>query len=161
MGGQEYSDSQMKVQTGEPLPPQQRIPTLGDMETLNVKTNQRSEMVELTSQVQAVIDAAAVDNGTALVYVPHTTAGITINENADPDVKRDLLYKLKKEIPQSDGYHHAEGNSDSHLKASMMGISEHILFESGKLVLGRWQGIYFCEFDGPRSRQLIVRLSGE
>lgn len=128
------------------------------MKTLNVKTQMRRQMIDVTSRLQDVVTDANHQSGFIYCFVPHTTAGVTINENADPDVTRDLLYKLGKEIPQDDGYHHAEGNSDAHLQASLMGASEQILFESGALVLGRWQAVYFCEFDGPRERQLIVKV---
>lgn len=128
------------------------------MITISVKTNQREELLDITREVQKAVNDAGVKSGSVICFVPHTTAGITINENADPDVKRDLLYKLNKEIPQNDGYHHAEGNSDAHLKASLFGFSETILIENGSLVLGTWQGIYFCEFDGPRHRKLIIKV---
>ena len=95
------------------------------------------------------------------MFVPHTTAGVTINENADPDVVRDLLYELDKLVPHEDGYHHVEGNSAAHLKTAMVGSSEQIILKDGKLVLGTWQGIYFTEFDGPRSRKIFVNILGE
>jgi len=122
-----------------------------------VESKIREEIIDVTALVQQAVSENEHDCGLAFCFVPHTTAAITINENADPDVKRDLLYKLQKEIPQADGYHHAEGNSDAHVKASLIGSSELIAFESKRLVLGRWQGIYFCEFDGPR-RRLIVKV---
>ena len=128
------------------------------METIIVKTSAREEMIDVTNIIQNIINQSGIKNGIAFCFIPHTTSAITINENADPDVKRDLLYKLNKEIPQQDNYHHAEGNSDAHLKSSLFGFSEHILIENGKLVLGVWQSIYFCEFDGPRSRKLIVKV---
>ena len=123
-----------------------------------VESKVREEMINVTALVQQAVSENEYDCGLAFCFVPHTTAAITINENADPDVKRDLLYKLEKEIPQADGYHHAEGNSDAHVKASLIGSSELIAFESKRLVLGQWQGIYFCEFDGPRRRRLIVKV---
>lgn len=126
---------------------------------LTVETHEREEMLDITSQVSEAVADAGFDSGLVVCFVPHTTAAITINENADPDVKRDLLYKLRKEIPQSDGYHHAEGNSDAHLKASLMGFSETVLFDNRRLKLGQWQAIYFCEFDGPRKRRLILRVA--
>ena len=128
------------------------------MKELNVITNKREVMVNITREIQQEIEASAVTSGFVICYVPHTTAGITINENADPDVTRDILYKLGTEIPQTDGYHHGEGNSDAHIKASLMGSSVQILIENSRLVLGRWQGIYFCEFDGPRTRSLLVKV---
>ena len=123
-----------------------------------VETHEREEMIDITSLVQKAIEESNIESGVVFCFVPHTTAAVTINENADPDVKRDILYKLKKEIPQSDGYHHAEGNSDAHLKASLIGFSEQLLFEKRKLILGIWQGVYFCEFDGPRKRQIMVKV---
>lgn len=126
---------------------------------LTVETHAREEMLDITSQVAKAVSDAGFDSGLVVCFVPHTTAAITINENADPDVKRDLLYKLRKEIPQSDGYHHAEGNSDAHLKASLMGFSETVLFDYRRLRLGQWQAIYFCEFDGPRKRRLILKVA--
>lgn len=126
------------------------------MQTLTVHTSRREEMIDVTTLVAEAAKEAHIESGLLFCFVPHTTAGITINENADPDVQRDILYKLNKEIPSEDGYHHGEGNSDAHLKASLMGSSVQVLVEDGRLVLGRWQGIYFCEFDGPRSRRLIL-----
>ena len=128
------------------------------METFTVETGARDELVDITPLVQKAVSNSKHQSGMVVCFVPHTTAAITINENADPDVKRDILYKLTKEIPQSDNYHHSEGNSDAHIKASLMGFSEQVFFENGRLVLGTWQGIYFCEFDGPRHRRLIVKV---
>ena len=129
------------------------------MNTYEVPTHDREEMIDITSLLEKAVTESGVDSGTVFAFVPHTTAGITINENADPDVTRDILYKLKKEIPQDEGYHHAEGNSDAHLKASLFGSSVQVIFENKKLVLGRWQAVYFCEFDGPRRRRLVVRVN--
>ena len=129
------------------------------MREFSITTAARQEMIDVTGLVQQATQESGLDSGLALCFVPHTTAGITINENADPSVRRDILYKLEREIPQQDGYHHAEGNSDAHLKASLLGFSEQVLFEGCRLILGQWQGIYFCEFDGPRSRRLIVKVS--
>ncbi len=129
------------------------------MKQLTVQTSHREEMIDITGLVQQVVGESGLDSGQVFCFVPHTTAAVTINENADPDVQRDIIYKLNKEIPQQEGYHHGEGNSDAHVKTSLVGSSETILFESGRLVLGRWQGIYFCEFDGPRTRKLIVKVS--
>lgn len=128
------------------------------MKTLTVKTQVRRQMIDISSRLQEIVTDANHQSGFIYCFVPHTTAAITINENADPDVTRDILYKLAKEIPQDDGYHHLEGNSDAHLQASLFGTSEQILFENRVLVLGRWQAVYFCEFDGPRQRQLIVKV---
>jgi secondary thiamine-phosphate synthase enzyme len=116
-------------------------------------------MVDITDKVTQAVDEAQVKNGMAIVFVPHTTAAITINENADPDVKHDLLRKLTELIPQRESYYrHNEGNSDSHVKTSLVGNSVTVLIENGKLVLGTWQGIQFCEFDGPRNRDVIIKL---
>lgn len=124
-----------------------------------VATHGRNEIVDVTSIVQDMVTRLGVAEGMAIVYVPHTTAAVTINENADPDVKHDLLKKLSELIPQRESYYqHSEGNSDSHVKTSLVGNSEMVLIERGKLVLGQWQGIYFCEFDGPRQRQMYVKV---
>jgi secondary thiamine-phosphate synthase enzyme len=132
------------------------------MQTLQVKTDQRDQMVEITGQVQAVVTSARIKSGQVTVFVPHTTAGITINENADPDVVHDFLKQLDGMVPWSQPfYRHGEGNSASHVKASMMGSSVQILVAGGRLVLGTWQGIWFCEFDGPRSRQVHVKTTGD
>jgi len=122
-----------------------------------VSTNERTRFVDITSQVQSAVNDAGLHDGAVIVFVPHTTAGITINENADPTVQRDILNHLDKAVPQSGDYRHAEGNSPAHIKASMMGSSVTALVTGGKLELGTWQGIYFCEFDGPRSRKVWIR----
>ena len=124
----------------------------------SVRTDKHTEMIDITRQVQGVVREKNVDRGICVVYVPHTTAAITINENADPDVVRDFTMEINKLVPWEDGYRHAEGNSAAHLKASMIGFSQTILIEDGRLVLGTWQGIYFCEFDGPRSRKVYVKV---
>ena len=130
------------------------------MHTFNVKTHSRDQMVEITSQVRNLVRESAVTQGAVMVYVPHTTAGVTINENADPDVVHDFLLQLDQMVPWSQSfYRHAEGNSASHVKASMMGSSCTVIIEDGRLVLGTWQGIYFCEFDGPRTRQVHVKIT--
>jgi len=129
------------------------------MQTLMVKTREHSELVDITGDVQRLVDAARIERGYAVLYVPHTTAGITINENADPTVKSDMLQQLDEMVPwRQPFYRHAEGNSAAHVKASMVGFSSQVLIEDKRLVLGTWQGIYFCEFDGPRSRKLHVCL---
>ena len=128
------------------------------LQTLAVQTASRNELVEVTGRLRKVVSTLGIDEGMLIVYVPHTTAAVTINENADPDVKTDLLAKLSSLVPKDETYYrHAEGNSDSHLKAAMVGHTVTVLVEAGKLVLGRWQGVYFCEFDGPRQRELIVK----
>ena len=127
--------------------------------TESLQTRARSEMVEITDRVQRHVTTERVQNGMAIVYVPHTTAAVTINENADPDVKHDMLRKLETLIPKrEDYYQHGEGNSDSHVKTSLVGNSVTVLIERGKLILGTWQGIQFCEFDGPRTRSVHVKL---
>jgi secondary thiamine-phosphate synthase enzyme len=124
-----------------------------------VKTRQRSEIVDVTAAVRQLVKQVGVRDGMVILYVPHTTAAVTINENYDPDVKSDLLKKLDALIPKNESYYqHDEGNSDSHLKTAIVGNSATVLVERGDLVLGRWQGIYFCEFDGPRERELYVKL---
>ncbi len=128
------------------------------MEELTVKTSEREEFIDITSRVQKVVDDSGVQSGFAFCFVPHTTAAITINENADPDVRHDILSKLRREFPENGDYRHSEGNSDAHIKSSLVGPSQQLIVEKGKLVLGRWQGLYFCEFDGPRSRRLMVRV---
>jgi len=128
------------------------------METLTVRTSQRNEMLDVTGQVQDAVGSAGLKNGYVICFVPHTTAGITIQENADPDVVHDMLGKLAQLVPQHEpSFRHCEGNSDAHIKCSLMGMSQMVLIEGGRLVLGTWQGIYFCEFDGPRQRQLLVK----
>ena len=131
------------------------------MKELTLKTRRREEMVDITSQLQAIVSASGASSGTLHVFVPHTTAAVTINENADPDVTRDILYKLNKDIPNQDGYHHGEGNSDAHVKASLFGQSELVMIEDGRLMLGTWQGVYFCEFDGPRTRRIYLRVNAD
>jgi secondary thiamine-phosphate synthase enzyme len=124
-----------------------------------VRTSQRSQIVDLTATVQRLVRDNGVKSGMAIVYVPHTTAGVTINENADPDVKADMLKKLDSLIPKDESYYqHGEGNSDSHVKTALVGNSATVLIEDGKLVLGTWQGIYFCEFDGARERKVLVKI---
>jgi secondary thiamine-phosphate synthase enzyme len=119
-------------------------------------------MVDLTSKVQSVVRKSGIKDGDVTVYCPHTTAAITINENADPSVPHDILLTLSELIPHHrPGYRHSEGNSDSHCKSSLLGCSEQVLIKNGKLELGTWQGIFFCEFDGPRHREVIVQLRGE
>jgi secondary thiamine-phosphate synthase enzyme len=129
------------------------------LQTLNVRTSQRGEMLDVTDRVNKLVRSNNMLEGMAVVYVPHTTAAVTINENADPDVKHDMLKKLQTLIPKEEAYYlHVEGNSDSHVKTSLVGNSVMVLVERGRLVLGRWQGIYFCEFDGPRDREMMVKL---
>ncbi|AGB40373.1 secondary thiamine-phosphate synthase enzyme [Halobacteroides halobius DSM 5150] len=128
--------------------------------SFTVQTNQHSQLVDITLQIQEVIDQTQVNEGICVVFIPHTTAAVTINENADPTVKGDILTKLENLIPWNDNYKHLEGNSAAHLKASLVGSSEQIIIENGKLELGTWQGIYLAEFDGPRTRKVQVKLVG-
>jgi secondary thiamine-phosphate synthase enzyme len=128
------------------------------MQTLSVKTDRRTQLLDVTAEVQKSVAASGVVNGTCYLYVPHTTAAITINECADPDVARDVEGGLDRLIPTTGPYRHREGNSDAHLKAVLVGTSQIVLVAGGKLVLGRWQGIFFCEFDGPRERRLEVKV---
>lgn len=130
------------------------------MYVLELRTQQRTEFLEVTRQVQDCVAKAKLQTGAVVVYVPHTTAGCTINENADPDVVHDMLAYVNKTIPFEGGYRHNEGNSAAHIKASLFGSSVTVVVEDGKLVLGTWQGIYFCEFDGPRSRKFLVQTLG-
>lgn len=123
-----------------------------------VTTKRREEMVEITSLIQEEVMKSEVKNGIVVVYVPHTTAAVTINENADPDVVDDILYTLAKTYPVDPNYKHFEGNSDAHIKASLFGSSVTIIIEEGKLKLGVWQGVYFCDFDGPRNRKLYIKI---
>lgn len=131
------------------------------MRNLEIASRSRNELVEITSDVRKVVQAANFKTGAAIVYCPHTTAAMTIQENADPDVVHDMLLWLNKHIPKDlPGFRHGEGNSDSHIKSSLVGSSVTVLVEKGELVLGTWQGIYFCEFDGPRARRAYVKLLG-
>ena len=128
------------------------------MQSIRVKTNRRTQMVDITSEVQRIITALGIQAGTCYLYVPHTTAGILINEHADPDVASDAEGALDRLIPAAGPYRHAEGNSDSHVKTMLTGVTEFIFVEEGRLVLGRWQGIFFAEFDGPRERKVYVKV---
>ena len=130
------------------------------LESFKVATRARSEMVNITGQVQRVLFSAGIQNGMCQIFIPHTTAGITINENADPDVKEDVIASLESTIPWQNNYRHMEGNSAAHIKASLMGFSALIPIDKGRLVLGTWQCIYFCEFDGPRTRNVVVNVIG-
>ena len=128
------------------------------MHTLHLQTRSATELVDITGEVQALVTASHVQEGLCVVYVPHTTAGVTLNEAADPSVKADLLMELNKIVPFQDRYQHREGNSAAHIKATLVGSSVTIPMSGGSLALGTWQGIYFCEFDGPRRRQVWVRI---
>ena len=128
------------------------------METLRVKTERRTQLIDVTEHVQRAVTQSGVKLGVCYVYVPHTTAGVMINEHADPDVATDVETTLDKLVPRSGAYRHGEGNSDSHIKAAIVGTSQMVFIEGGKLSLGTWQGIFFCEFDGPRERKLQVKV---
>jgi secondary thiamine-phosphate synthase enzyme len=131
------------------------------MDTFTVATNKRNQFVEITDQVREALARRGLQQGAVVVYCPHTTAAITINENADPDVVHDMLLWLERAVPKDQpGFRHGEGNSDSHLKASLIGSSATVLVEGGQLILGRWQGVYLCEFDGPRRRTVHVQWLG-
>ncbi len=123
-----------------------------------LQSSGRSQLIDITSRVREAVTASGIREGLCTIFIPHTTAAVTINENADPDVVRDFLYELDKIVPWQDGYRHAEGNSAAHLKSSLIGVSKQVLIENGRLILGTWQGIYFCEFDGPRTRRVLVRI---
>lgn len=126
----------------------------------SVKTNSQTELIDVTDVVQSAVDKSKVKDGVCVVFIPHTTAAVTINENADPTVQRDILYEMNKIIPFSDGYKHSEGNSAAHIKSSLFGPSLTMIINNSRLLLGTWQGIYFCEFDGPRHRKMQVKILG-
>jgi secondary thiamine-phosphate synthase enzyme len=131
-------------------------------QTFTVSTNKRNELVDITGKVEKAVAEAGISEGNVIVYCPHTTAAITINENADPDVVHDILLTLSALIPQNrSGYQHSEGNSDAHVKSSILGCSQTVLINNGQMQLGTWQGIYFCEFDGPRRRTVSVQITGQ
>lgn len=128
------------------------------MKAINIKTHSKDEFIDITSEVQKAVKDAGVERGLCVVYVPHTTAGVTINENADPSVQEDILTALRQAVPDSLPYSHAEGNSPGHVKSSLVGCSSQVLIENNQLQLGTWQGIFFCEFDGPRSRKCHIGI---
>ena len=128
------------------------------MHTIAIRTNTRNELLDITAKVRSIVRDENIDSGICTIFSPHTTAAVTINENADPDVKSDILQKLSSMVPMREKYAHIEGNSDAHIKASLLGNSVQIIIENGQLMLGTWQGIYFCEFDGPRSRNAWVYI---
>ncbi len=131
-------------------------------EVFGVSSRRRNQMIDITSQVRSFVSQSGITNGDVIVYCPHTTAAITINENADPSVPHDILLTLGELLPHHrSGYQHSEGNSDAHCKSSLVGCSEQILIKDKSLDLGTWQGIFFCEFDGPRSRKVIIQVRGE
>jgi len=128
------------------------------MQTFKVRTSAQTEFIDVTRSVQEAVKKTGVEDGICIIFIPHTTAAVTINENADPNVVQDIIMELNKIVPFQDPYRHMEGNSPSHIKASLAGCSQVVFVESGKLVLGTWQGIFFCEFDGPRDRKVHVKV---
>jgi len=128
---------------------------------LSVKTRERTELIDITSNINQLIQKSGTDQGLCMIYVPHTTAAVTINESADPSVKSDILMILNQIIPWEAKYRHLEGNSPAHIKTTLVGSSELIAIENRRLILGTWQGIFFCEFDGPRTRKVDVRIIEE
>ena len=131
---------------------------MSTMYEYNVKTNAQIELINIDQYVNEALKKSGISEGICTVFVPHTTAAVTINENADPDVTRDIIMELDKVIPLNDGYRHMEGNSAAHIKSSLIGASETVIVEKGRLKLGTWQSVFFCEFDGPRTRRLWVKL---
>lgn len=125
---------------------------------IQVRSSSKTQFIDITGSVEEALRKTGVRNGVCYLYVPHTTAGITINENVDPAVSRDLLMQLDKIVPLEERYHHLEGNAPAHIKASLVGFSQMVFVESGRLVLGTWQGIFFCEFDGPRNRNVFIKV---
>lgn len=128
------------------------------MTTITIRSSKREQLIDITSQIQTIVSNSNVQSGILTLFVPHTTAAVTINENADPDVRTDMLLGLSRISPNHKDYHHMEGNSDAHIKSSIIGVDQTILIDQNRLVLGTWQGIYFCEFDGPRTRKLHIQI---
>lgn len=131
------------------------------MEKISISTGRKKEFIEITSKVEDVVRRSGIENGVCFLYVPHTTCGLTINENADPSVKIDILNKLEEIVPENGRYSHMEGNADAHIKSSILGHSLVVFVEKGHLQLGTWQGIFLCEFDGPRTRQVLIKILRE
>jgi secondary thiamine-phosphate synthase enzyme len=125
-----------------------------------VRTRRRTELVDITDDVRTIVGRSGVSEGVCHIFVPHTTAAVTINEKADPDVARDIETTLSRMVPEGEGYRHAEGNSDAHVKSTLVGVSLFVPVSGGDVVLGTWQAVFFCEFDGPRSRRCLVRVMG-
>lgn len=131
-------------------------------DSFGISTNKRCDMVDITDTISRLVSDSGISEGTVIIYCPHTTGAITINENADPDVVHDILLTLDQMVPHNrSGYRHGEGNSDAHVKSSMFGCNETVIISNGKMQLGTWQGVYFCEFDGPRKRRVNVRITGQ
>jgi secondary thiamine-phosphate synthase enzyme len=131
------------------------------IQTIQVRSSGKTDFIDITHSVQEAVQKSGTRNGVCFVFTPHTTAAVTINENADPSVAQDIVTALNRIVPFEDRYHHLEGNSSAHIKGSLVGCSQVILVESGKLVLGTWQGLFFCEFDGPRTRKVYVKVVKE
>lgn len=131
------------------------------MSSIDVTTDSRTTLVDITSEVERLVGESEVRSGICYLYVPHTTAAITVNENADPSVRADILKEVNKVIPFNDKYSHLEGNAAAHIKSTLIGVSRTIPVEKGRLCLGTWQGIFFCEFDGPRRRKVLVKVLGD
>ena len=131
------------------------------MNTITITSKKRVELIDITSQINNIVQKLKIESGICVVYTPHTTAGITVNENADPDVKKDIIKFINENIPENYGFKHMEGNSDSHIKSSFFGCSQTFIIENSKLLLGTWQSVYFCEFDGPRTRKVIIKIIKE
>jgi secondary thiamine-phosphate synthase enzyme len=128
------------------------------IQSFQVRTRAKTELIDITRSVQQAVQKTGIKDGICFIFVPHTTAAVTINENADPSVPQDIVMELNKMVPFEDRYHHQEGNSAAHIKASLLGCSQAVFVDSGKLILGTWQGIFFCEFDGPRNREVYVKV---
>jgi secondary thiamine-phosphate synthase enzyme len=126
---------------------------------ISIRSLHPNEMIDITAEINKFLCAHSIIDSVITVFTPHTTAAITINENADPDVTKDMLYGLEKLVPKSPHFKHAEGNSAAHIKSSLVGVSETLIVENGQLLLGTWQGVYFCEFDGPRNRRIQIKLN--
>lgn len=131
------------------------------MDEVSVKTSSHTQFIDITSKVSEILQKTRIKEGMCTVFTPHTTAGITINENADPDVPRDIIKEMEKVIPLNDGYAHIEGNSAAHIKSSLFGCSETVIIRNGTLMLGTWQSVFFCEFDGPRNRKVWIEIIGK
>lgn len=127
-------------------------------EKLSIKTNNKVELIDITTKIQNAVKKTELESGLLQIHIPHTTAAVTINENADPDVKADIKKEINKIVPFDDNYAHLEGNSAAHIKSSLFGVDQNIIIENRKLLLGTWQGIYFCEFDGPRTRNIYLKI---
>lgn len=132
-----------------------------NMEVLSIHTAKKEEFIDITSTVKSVAANSGIKDGICIIFCPHTTAGLTINENADPAVRKDIIKHLGKLVPENAEFFHAEGNSNGHIKSSVIGVSLNLIIEESRLVLGTWQGIYFCEFDGPKNRKVYVKIIGE